>query len=822
MNQQDVRNEPPNRAWKKTAMAAAITLAIAESSQAQDAQQQPTGTLAEVVVTATRRVESIQDVPFNIAAVDGAQVAEQGLTGISDLTRWTPGLYSANEGRGTASEIVARGLSIGGVDDPGFANNDAGGTVSTYVGEVPLYVDLRLTDIDRVEVLLGPQGTLYGAGTLGGAIRYIPRKPKFDAAEIDLRGDSYTYSESDGVGADAGFTVNVPFSEHIAFRASVDYLDDPGFVDFNFLVREPGVSDPEPDFSDAAAVARNLRRVKDANTERTLSGRAALRWQPNDTLDATLTYYLQDQDVKAGTQNHVASFGTGRYESADRFAEFNERRNQLASLEVVADLGFAELTSASGYNKYEGELQFDVTDLLNTLGYSYELFPSFVDWSPWSPRQNRFNQEVRLVSPDDGRFSWIAGGFYNKLKTRTNTPEFAPGFDQFAVDNLGGVQLRPDGLELANFNKVDLTELAFFGELSYKLTDAWKITVGARWYDYDQKTAQAIDFPLFETVFNGRDPNSVILNFDEFRQKAHGTLFKFSTSYNFTEDLMAYFTRSEGYRLGSTNPYALCSPTGGQNICVSPSEAEYRPDTTINWELGLRSQWFEHRLIANASVFYIDWKDPQLHSLTQIGQSGITVNGKGARTRGFDLSLNAALSNQLTIRASYSYLDAELTTLAPDLLGTIPAPGTNPGNPFLRVPADGLPGDRLPHSPQHQGTVYLSYTPPLAAEWQLSFHYGVTAVSSILTTVGGRADGETLGGYALHSASAVVQGSRWALTLYADNLFNKYARTGTSRNRNYIQSLSDINGDPVTLRSYSTTFVPPRQVGLRFTYDMDL
>jgi len=804
-------------------VAAAVSLTITESIQAQDTPSPQNDALAEVTVTSTRRLESIQDVPFNITAIDGQQIAEQGLNGLTDLARETPGLYLADQGRGGAGEIVPHGLSIGRVNAPGFVVNDAGGTVATYVGEVPLYVDLRLKDIERVEALLGPQGTLYGAGTLGGAIRMIPRKPQFDASKVDLRLDSYTYSESDGIGADGGFTVNAPFAERLAFRASVDYVDDPGYVDYDFLVRTPGVSRPEPDLSDPAAVAANLRRVKDGNKEHTLSARAALRWKPTDPVDATLTYYFQHQRVDAAVKNHTAAFGTGRYVSADRVLEFDDRRDQLVSLEITADLGFAELTSASGYARHNGRVQNDITDLLITLGYSYELFPSFVDYNPWKIDQERVNQEIRLVSRNDSRLSWIVGGFYNKLKSTSDDPEYAPGFDQFAVDNLGGVQLRPDALEFADVNKVKLSELAFFGELSYALTDAWKITVGGRWYDYDLKTAAADDIPLFETVFNGRDPNSIILNFDEGGQKANGTLFKLSTSYNFTKDLMLYFTRSGGYRIGNSNPYALCPVPlpPQQNVCSQPDEFQYFPDKTVNWELGLRSQWFEHRLTANASLFYIDWEDPQLSSTTQVGSAGITVNGKGARSQGLDLSLNAAVTERLRIGASYSYIDAELTEDAPNLVSTIAAPGTS-ADPFGPFRVDGLAGDRLPGSPRHQGTFYSSYTQPLAGDRTLGFHYGITAVSNILTTVGLRGDGERLGGYALHSASAVLESGHWGFTLYADNLFNKYAVTGTVRNRNYIQTLADINGDPVHLRRYSQSFVTPRQMGVRFTYDFGL
>jgi len=800
--------------------------------------------LEEVVVSATRRLESIQKIPLNISAIDGTQITEKGLTGLTDLLRQTPGIFSGDEGRGAASEIVARGLSVGGTSEPGYARNDVGGVVSTYVGEVPVFVDLRLTDLERVEVLLGPQGTLYGAGTLGGAIRYISRKPRFDATELSLRADSYGYSESDGIGTDGGFTFNMPLAQALALRLNADYLRDPGFIDDNFIVRNPGVSDPQPDFSDPADVAANLRRVKDANKERTLSAHAALRWDPLDSIDATLNFYFQRQEVDAENYNHEAAMGTGRYESADRFLQFQHRRNRITSLEVAADLGFAELTSATGYTQYDGLAMVDQTDLLLTISPSYAAFPEFVDFSPYTTTQDRLSQELRLVSKSEGRLGWIVGAFFDRKNTFTTTPEYAPGFSQFALDNLGwqGV-LRPDALEYVDLNKVDQKEKAAFGELTYKLTDAWKVIVGARWYDYDQSYAHAIDIPMFNTSFlavgdpDHRDPDDVLIDYLITGTQDSGTLLKFSSSYEFTNDLMGYFTRSEGYRIGSTNSFPLCDQDGDGvsdfqvNIgCAAPEEFAYLPDKTVNYELGLRSQWLDHRLTVNGSLFYVDWQDPQLGGSTAQGAGNITKNGKGARSRGVDLSVNAAVTSHLRIATNYSFTDAELTGVAPDLIRTILLPDDpdfNPDAPFSTKHGgvSGQPGDRLPHSPQHQGSFNVSYTKPVGQQ-SLIFHYGVTAISNVLTTVGGRGEGEKLGGYALHSTSAAWQSDRWTLTLYADNLFNKFAITGVSRNRRYIQAIDNFFGepiaDPVSVRRYSANFIPPRQFGLRFSYNFAL
>ena len=156
----------------------------------------------------------------------------------------------------------------------------------------PLYVDLRLNDLQRVEVLLGPQGTLYGAGTMGGAIRYIPNKPNLTESEYEVRADAYTYSEGDGISTDLGVTFNVPISDNFAIRGSLDSLDDDGFIDYPYAVRQIGVSNPDPDFSNPAAREANFNPIEDANTEEILSGKLAARWQPTEAIDATLTYYF--------------------------------------------------------------------------------------------------------------------------------------------------------------------------------------------------------------------------------------------------------------------------------------------------------------------------------------------------------------------------------------------------------------------------------------------------------------------------------------------------------------------------------------------------
>ena len=282
---------------RKTPIAISVAAALGVISlHSVQAIAQDRAMLEEVIVTASRRSESIQDIPLNISAVSGEAIKSQGLSSLTEVMQWVPGIHVVDQGGRASDTIVVRGLNASTVTSSEVLNNTGGDTVATYVGEIPLYVDLKLNDMERVEVLLGPQGTLYGAGTLGGAIRYIPNKPQFDETSVEVRGDIYQISEADDLSSDIGITLNLPVNDTLAFRFNVDNLDDSGFIDYIYTVREAGVSNPDPDFSDRDDVNANLRAVDDVNDEETLSVRAAVRWAPTDALDATLTYYLQNQD----------------------------------------------------------------------------------------------------------------------------------------------------------------------------------------------------------------------------------------------------------------------------------------------------------------------------------------------------------------------------------------------------------------------------------------------------------------------------------------------------------------------------------------------
>lgn len=823
-----------------TASAAVLVSTLALSASAQDAAESADSELRveAVTVTATRRAESVQDIPLNIAAVGSAQIEEQGFDELADVLAYVPGINVVDRGGRQGNPIIVRGLNADGLGS-GDGNNDGGGTVATYIGEVPVFLDLKLNDLERVEVLLGPQGTLYGAGTLGGAIRYIPKKPDFAGDTLDLRLEASQYSEADSLSYDSGFTFNKAITSNFAVRGSLDFEKDSGFTDYPFVVREIGVSDPDPDFSDPAAVAANTYRITDADSEEVISGRLAARWQPTEWLDGTLTYYLQKSDI--GGRRGVSqqpTVPTGEYELAKRVPEPNEITNQLLALEVVADLGFAELTSATGYSRFDDDGQRDQTDLLITLEYSYEAFPTFTAYTHEKGKEERINQELRLVSKTEGPLNWIVGAFYNQRESASYSAEYTPGYAAYAGFD------RPDDLEYYSQFYSKLEESAFYGEIGYDITDKWSVTVGGRYYKYDLESYNDVDFPLFDPTFAPVGVSSLqdSLQADyaagspngtqKTGQSDNGTLFKFNTAYKFTEDFLGYLTVSEGYRIGDDNgvgdcpafdPLApdvqgACALAPGQQYGPNASdvstrdERQYLSDTTANYEVGFKSTLADGRVTFNGAVYFVEWTDPQLSSATINASIPITVNADGAESKGVELNGQWIVSDALSLRGSYSHTEASLTALAPGLVSTISPPG------FGTVLLDGEDGDRLPGSPEDQFSIFGSYVHDLLDGRTLTFHGGYAWQGDVLTRTAGRGGAITLDSYGVANASAVYDTGPWSATLFINNLFDEDYETGVVSTPLFNQVLTDDDGGDVNTRSYYTYVGAPRVIGVRFNY----
>ncbi|AWL13232.1 hypothetical protein HMF8227_02783 [Saliniradius amylolyticus] len=820
-----------NTLLKPTMVSMAIASVLSSyGAAAQEQQGQAVEkSIEKIQVTATRRSGTVQDVPLNITALNDDVIQQQNISDVSDISRWVPGLSVPEQGARSDAALIVRGLNT---NDSGPGSD--GGTVATYVGEIPLYVNMKLVDVERVEVLIGPQGTLYGAGTLGGAIRYLPKAPELDFTTGEVFGDVYSISESDDMSGEGGFVFNTPLiQDELALRVSLNYLNDSGFIDYNYVVREPGTSLPDPDWSDQSAVNQNLKQVADANGEETLTTRVALRWKPTDWLDATLNYFRQDQEAEGRSIVHAQSLADsnplsdviGEYESAYRVEEPFERTDDLYSLEVTADLGWAELVSATGYSKWERLGQRDQTDLLIRLDYSYEEFPAFTAFTREDGDQDIFTQEVRLVSQIDSNWSWIVGGYYNKDESDTSSSEFTPGFDEYAINVWGvGGNLRPDSLEYYSVGQTEVTEKALFGELTWQATDQLEFTVGTRFYEYEVYDRSAVDLPLFYTVFTGRAPDSLVLDYEVNTAEDDGNLLKFNTNYKFSDDVMGYLTVSEGFRIGGSNGVAACPDNvdqlPNQIVCALPNEVNYVADTTTNYELGFKSSWMRNKFHFNAALFNVDWEDAQVGGATVNGQQPITANAGGANSKGVEISTRAVLSDSLTAYATYAYTKAELTEDAPFLFDIVGDPGS-----AIQDFYDGKDGDRLPGSPETQFSFGATYTTEVFDDLLLDVNYGLTYQSDVITKVGQRADGERLPGYALSNLSAKISDVDWAVTFYIDNMFDKYAFSATRRDRGDIglARFPEMNTNGTSLqRNYGHYLITPRTMGVRFKYNFEM
>jgi outer membrane receptor protein involved in Fe transport len=777
----------------------------------------PESNIAEIVVTSTRRAVTVQDVPINITAVGGDTIETLGIEDVDDAAKLVPGLSLVDQGPRGNNRIIVRGLNANNINTSG-PDQDGGGTVATYLGETPLYVDFKLLDIQRVEALLGPQGTLYGAGTLAGAVRYIPNRPNLHDSSVDFHGRLYSLKQAESPGHTEDTVFNLPIIPgKLALRSVFGFYDDPGFIDYTRIVRQPGVSNPDPDPSDANEIAANLMTQQDLNFEDTFSTRISALYAPIEGVEALLTYARQDTKTGGRQIQHVDATGTGRYESGARWAEPGRRTVDLTSLELNLDFGFAELVSSSSFANQNNRSLGDQTDLLLDLsdsgGYGYEDFPTFIAFTTGYAKKEQFTQELRLVSQGDSKLSWIGGIFYNEVTNDSLAVEYTPGLADF----FGAP--RADDLEYYSKSDEETKEKAAFGEVGYRFTDAWQITVGGRYYDYTVSSKNAVDLPLL----NG-GPNAAYElspNFTSATGGDDGFLFKFNTSYEFTDDLMSYATVSEGYRLGGINTVPPCPDVldeTKQYVCGLPDEISFMPDKTINYELGLHSRWLDSALTVNAAVYFISWEDVQIGSVTKNGAIGITGNGGAAESKGVEVSFQALLPMDFTLSGNYAYNKAELTEDVPGLL-VMHVADTNPtraGNQPGNIEVDALSGDRLPGSPEQKGAVFLGYTTTIASDYTFKASYGVSFQSSVATKPGARAAGEELGGYATHDVLIGIEKDNWQISLFGENIFNKYAVTAVGQDRSFLYNAVDSDGREFDVRRYGRYLIRPASFGVDF------
>lgn len=822
---------------RNTLLGATMLMGVASAPAYADEAPAPAAAADEssndIVVTATRRATSLQDAPINISAVGSDELSKQRVDDVKGLAAFTPGLTIRDTGPSSAGDIVMRGISSSDADANG-ANVQT--SIGVYLGEVPLYYDFKLLDISRVEVLQGPQGTLYGLGTLAGAIRYMPNRPKTDRWSIDLHGRLFGQSQSSDFGINGDATVNVPIvADHIALRSTVGYYSNPGFIDYDYLLKTPGVSDPQPvrstvatsaGFGTEADYARNFTFKRDVNYEHTFTTRNQLLLEASPDFKVYLTYAHQETKTGGRQANGAGVLGTGDYVGPWRYLEPIRRKADLYAAEFNLNLfNFVQMVSTTAFTNQQIDTSFDNTDLLLDLNYGYEQFPNFSSFNKATRKVNQFNQEVRFVSTHGGPFSWVIGGFYNNLRNGNQYREFTPGYVEYNNANIGSPDPfgdprafinRPDNLEYMSFVQTRTKEKAIYGEGTFRITPEWQVTGGIRYFKYDAFATGGTDTPLLPGG-QRRTPYPLV-QFAPSRIKsgntsADGVVWKANTSYKFSPDLLVYATYSTGYRTGNVNRVAPCvlPLPPGQNVCALPNELVYNPDKTRNAEIGIRAALFNRRLQFTLSAFHVDWKNIQVDTLTVNGAVGVTVNAKDAVSKGFEFSGQARITPDLLLQGTYSYTDAHLTQDAP---GVVVSQGQS---------YDVFAGDRLPGSAKNSGSVGLTYTYRLGEGRSIDANWTTTYTGEIYSRIGLRGFGEKLPGYVTHRAALTYHGPNYDISLFGDNIFNKYAVTGVSNDVSSYNLVRDVYGtEPpgVVERYYARSVLTPRRAGIdiRFHY----
>ncbi len=804
-----------NKAWRLTPIGAAVagllygaTLAPPVLAQAAPASAAAESSLEEIVVTATRRSTGTVDVPFNISAVSGAQIEAQNLSNPVDLLRTVPGVSVVD--RGIRNSGVVNNVRIRGINSDAATLGDyvvaGAAAVSSYVNDTPIFANFQLQDVDRVEVLRGPQGTLYGRGSMGGTVRYLLREPVLGQTSGNVEAGISSTTGSSGMNWTTAGTLNFPLGDTAAMRFNYSHLDDAGVVDYpNLYVLDPngipvapnGVLDP----------AAQYTSKKDADWAKIDYMRLATAWQLTDA--AKLVFSVVHQTDNTGGRRQITAPGTvnnatggvyGDYEQGAVMLEPSARKVSVVSLEGTFDLGFATLTSSSSYTDHTGNSTNDNSGLYaKGWPFLYDFYPRLMAQKYRDYSDRSVAQELRLVSNSKGALDYIAGLYYEREQLHSGETDWVRGFSQWfaaqdAVTPGFGSYYDPvaptSDRDFLYERGEQFTETAVFGELTYHITPTFQITGGVRWFQ-DKDSNQVSVGPDLPTRVGISSPSTPDIT------KSKG-IFKFNTSWHFTPQDNLYFTASQGYRRGGVNDI----PTTGF-VGENPGWLNFGPDTLNNYEFGVKGAHGSYSF--NASLFLIDWKDIQLNTATPVWGYYVTANAGKARSQGVELEFRGKLTQALSYGIGYAYTDAKLNQDA------VRPYAISPNPPALIAPS----GTRLPAAPTSVINASLDYTFALHDGHTLVPHvdayYQSGTFNRLATTP---AAAIPLDAYTLWNASLALNASKWSLILQVRNLSNAKAISGVFTEAQFGSAPADgFAGN--TSRELITT---PRTIGLIAKY----
>jgi iron complex outermembrane recepter protein len=719
-------------AWL-TVACSLLTPAVVSAQRAADQATQPA--LLEVLVTAQKRVANIEDVPFSVSATSQAQIINSGAQDLVGLSRNIASFTVADLGPGQ-SQMAIRGISSGQVirDQPGVKEQ-----VGVYLDESPISValftpDLELFDLDRFEVLRGPQGTLFGAGSEAGTVRYITHQP--DLGKVEAFEDaSIEGVDHGGVGGMVRAFLNAPLGDTAAMRLVVYWHHLPGFID---------------------AIQPGGGLHSDVNDGDRTGVRLAFLIKPNDALSITPRVIYQNlttngfprvdlYNILANPYTTVAPVTIGSREQYTQQREGLLDQFVLTDLDVSWNFGPATLTSVTSYTHRDVRVLRDATQLTGSVTFDALSIPAQASVRLTSPLYDRtalnvISQEVRVASNGTQMVDWLAGGFFQHVDRHYGQNLPTPGYDA-----LVGKPSQYFGAPTADapfYSDLSyrLKQYAAFGEATWHMTKQWALTGGLRYYKFNEDKNL-----LFGGVFGfvpvgvpGQTcvtgtgpptPNTCIPQVTPASTDSSGTSPRLIMSYKPTDDAMLYAQAARGFRLGGINDpinLLLCSAT---DKLVFGNNPNWRDETTWDYELGAKTQWLDKRVTFNIDVFYSDIKDLQATTTAGTCSSRVVFNVPTARSEGVEMELFAKPDNTWDFGVTASFIDAKLTS---SVTSTIPPPaGSPPGTPSTTVVVGGLAdGNRLPTAPKTQAAAFIGYTLPISGHRDFFTNFTVQYVGS--------------------------------------------------------------------------------------------
>jgi outer membrane receptor protein involved in Fe transport len=663
-----------------------LALAVSSPALAQDTPATAADDEQSIIVTATKRETSLFEVPFSINAQTEADIQRSGANTIEDLSRNVAGLTIQNLGPGQ-SQVSVRGVSAGQIvrDQPGV-KEQVGVYLDESVMSLSLFTpDIDLFDLNRVETLRGPQGTLFGSGSVGGTIRYITNQPDLDSLEAMVEGNVNLVDEGD-IGGHIKGMINMPVGETVAVRAVGYYTRYGGFVD---ALREGGGIDD------------------DVNSGDRVGGRLAVTFQPSDSISITPRIVYQEIRADGFNRNEVYNLFANPFTTTRPAVTLDERQQYLlldesfADDTLIADLnasfgfGGVELTSVTTYINRDILVSRDASALTGSvsvdLGFpdAAVLLPSnLVDTTDLET----FAQEVRLGSTGDGPFQWVIGGFYSETDRFYRQRLPTPGYDAATDATLGAGTsaavangFGPNSPYNADL-PYDIEQLALFGEASYDITNRLTATAGGRYYDFQEERR----FTSGGLFANGDDRT------DE--TTSSGFSPRFILSWEAVDDVRFNAQASKGFRLGGVNDplnLPLCTP---EDEAIFGGFQDYDDETLWNYEVGVRGQ--RGSLSFHGAAFYTDINNLQVTLDAGSCSSRIVFNAENAHTMGVEAEMSIEPLDGLAVSIAASLIEAQFDSTVRDGTGNVIG-GIREGN-------------RLPSVPNFQFSTSASYTFPVA------------------------------------------------------------------------------------------------------------